>query len=58
MDLAIRLLGSASLIRDAGLLGWLVPATFLDLNGIPASAGSNGRRDPPELRPSSGYAGG
>ena len=58
LDLAARLLGDACLIRDAGLLGWLVPATFLDLNGIPASAGSNGRRDPPELRPSSGYAGG
>jgi len=86
MDLAIRLLGDVSLIRDAGLLGsaaarprtavfgedaypdlwskaaallqsivknhplvdgnerlgWLATATFLELNGIPASAASNG----------------
>jgi death on curing protein len=85
MDLAVRLLGDASLIRDAGLLGsaaarprtavfgkdaypdmwskaaalqqsivkdhplvdgnkrlgWLATATFLELNGIPASAASN-----------------
>jgi death on curing protein len=85
MDLAIRLLGGTSLIRDAGLLGsaaarprtvvfgkdaypdlwskaaallqsivknhplvdgnkrlgWLATATFLELNGIPASAASN-----------------